>query len=198
MLNTRLDTSRVLIVPGYTDQEILLRSNEKTKNQVVEPTSFLFEAMNIESQPHRPSYEEFRPADGTPIQVEKTCDEPAQVTMDILVHQNISNTKGTLMIDKQSKEIRLRVTDNSAPEETDIDGELTLSRFVRPEEFTEEYIEVRENFFKDLLGRPLTMVSPLFEAIPVCYINDYHYNIPAGEEEATYSVSFVESATTGF
>lgn len=197
MLNTRLDTSRVLIVPGYTDKEILLRSDEKTKKQVTEPTSFLFEAMNIESQPHRPSYEEFRSSDGV-IQIEKNCDEPAQVSMDILVHQNISNTKGKLMIDKQSKEIRLRVTDNSLPEDKIDDDNLLLGRFVRPEEFTDEYIEVRSNFFKDLLGRPLTMVSPLFEAMPVCYITDYHYNIPAGEEEASYSVTFSESATTGF
>ena len=117
--------------------------------------------------------------------------------MDILVHQNLSNTKGKLVIDSNTKEIRLRVTDNSLPNDSE-DEELHLGRFVRPEEFTDEYIEVRSNFFKDLLGRPLTIVSPLFEAIPVAYIVDYNYNIPEGEEEATYNVTFREVATTGF
>lgn len=197
MANYTLDGSRVLIVPGFTDQELLLRADEKTKNQVTEPTSFLFEARNVEVQPHRPSYEEFRSADGL-ILMEKNCDEHAIISMDILVHQNISNTKGSLVIDKQTKEIRLRVTDNSIPQDNDKDDELLLGRYVRPSEFTDEYIQVRSDFFKDLKGRPLTMVSPLFESVPVCYITDYHYNINEGEEEASYNVTFQEVATTGF
>lgn len=196
MVDYALNSSRVLIVPGFTDQELLLRSDEKTKDQVTEPTSFLFEAKNIQSVPHHPSYEEFRSSDGL-LMIEKNCDEFAEVTMDILVHQNLSNTKGKLVIDSNTKEIRLRVTDNSLPNDSE-DEELHLGRFVRPEEFTDEYIEVRSNFFKDLLGRPLTIVSPLFEAIPVAYIVDYSYNIPEGEEEATYTVTFREVATTGF
>lgn len=196
MVDYALNSSRVLIVPGFTDQELLLKSKEETKDQVTEPTSFLFEAKNIQSSPHHPSYEEFRSSDGL-LMIEKNCDEFAEVTMDILVHQNLSNTKGKLVIDSNTKEIRLRVTDNSLPNDSE-DEELHLGRFVRPEEFTDEYIEVRSNFFKDLLGRPLTIVSPLFEAIPVAYIVEYSYNIPEGEEEATYSVTFREVATTGF
>lgn len=197
MVNYSLDSSRVLIVPGYTDQELLLKSDTKTKSQVSEPTSFLFEARNIQSQPHRPSYEEFRSADGL-FMMEKNCDEFAQISMEILVHQNLSNTKGKLVIDKQTKEIRLKVSDNSIPKDNDKNDELLLGRYVRPEEFTDEYIEVRSNFFKDLLGRPLTLVSPLFEAVPVAYITEYDYNIGEGEEEASYSVTFQEVATTGF
>ena len=162
--STKLDTSRVLIVPGYTDQEILLKSKKKTKSQVSEPTSFLFEARNIEVMPHRKSYEEFRSADGLFL-LEKNCDEFTQVSMEILVHQNLSNTKGNLLIEKKTKQIRLRVTDNSFPLDNDKEGEMLLGRYVRPEEFTDEFIEVRSNFFKDLDGRPLTLVSPLFERV---------------------------------
>lgn len=198
MVSYALNNSRVLIVPGYTDKELLLKADKKTKNQVTEPTSFLFEVRNIEVLPHRPSYEEFRSSDGL-FMVEKNCDEFTHISMEILVHQNLANTKGKLTIDKNTKEVRLRVTDNSLPNSnTDKKDELQLGRFVRPEEFTDEYIKVRSNFFKDLLGRPLTLVSPLFESVPVAYIVDYSYNIPEGEEEASYSVVFQEVATTGF
>lgn len=197
MVNYTLNNSMVLIVPGYTDQELLLRADKTTKDQVSEPTSFLFEARNIQVQPHRPSYEEFRSADGL-FMIEKNCDEFTQITMDILVHQNLSNTQGKVVIDKNTKEIRLRVTDNSIPMTNNDDDELLLGRYVRPEEFTDEYIEVRSNFFKDLVKRPLTLVSPLFEAVPVAYITDYDYQISEGEEEASYSVTFSEVATTGF
>ena len=195
--STKLDVSKVLIVPGYTDQELLLKSKKKTKSQVQEPTSFLFEARNIEVLPHRKSYEEFRSADGLYL-LEKNCDEFTQVSMDILVHQNLSNTKGKLVIEKNTKQIRLRVTDNSFPLDNDKEGEMLLGRYVRPEEFTNEFIEVRSNFFKDLDGRPLTLISPLFEPISVCHITDYSYNIPEGEEEASYSVTFQEANTNGF
>lgn len=195
--STKLDVSKVLIVPGYTDQELLLKSKKKTKSQVQEPTSFLFEAKNIEVMPHRKSYEEFRSPDGLYL-LEKSCDEFTQVSMDILVHQNLSNTKGKLVIEKNTKQIRLRVTDNSFPLDNDKEGEMLLGRYVRPEEFTDEFIEVRSNFFKDLDGRPLTLISPLFEPISVCHITDYSYNIAEGEEEASYSVTFQEANTNGF
>lgn len=198
MVNYSLTSSRVLIVPGYTDQELLLRSNKKTKNQVSEPTSFLFEARNVQVQPHRPSYEEFRSAQGL-FMIEKNCDEFTQISMEILVHQNLANTKGKVAIDKNTKEIRLRVTDNSLPNNNMKEGEgEILGRYVRPEEFTDEYIEVRSNFFKDLLNRPLTLVSPLFEYVGAAYITDYDYVIGEGEEEAAYSVTFQEVASTSF
>ena len=198
MVNYSLTSSRVLIVPGYTDQELLLRSSKKTKNQVSEPTSFLFEARNVQVQPHRPSYEEFRSAQGL-FMIEKNCDEFTQISMEILVHQNLANTKGKVAIDKNTKEIRLRVTDNSLPNNNMKEGEgEILGRYVRPEEFTDEYIEVRSNFFKDLLNRPLTLVSPLFEYIGAAYITDYDYVIGEGEEEAAYSVTFQEVASTSF
>ena len=198
MVNYSLTSSRVLIVPGYTDQELLLRSNKKTKNQVSEPTSFLFEARNVQVQPHRPSYEEFRSAQGL-FMIEKNCDEFTQISMEILVHQNLANTKGKVAIDKNTKEIRLRVTDNSLPNNNMKEGEgEILGRYVRPEEFTDEYIEVRSNFFKDLLNRPLTLISPLFEYVGAAYITDYDYVIGEGEEEAAYSVTFQEVASTSF
>ena len=73
MVQTSLSGSRVLIVADYTDQELLLKANKKTQNQVSEPPSFLFEARNIQVQPHRKSYEEFRSSDGL-ILLEKNCD----------------------------------------------------------------------------------------------------------------------------
>ena len=103
-----------------------------------------------------------------------------------------------MVIEKNTKEIRLRVTDNSIPKDNNKDDELLLGRYVRPEEFTDNYINVRSNFFKDLIGRPLTLISPLFESIPVAYIVDYHYDIGEGVEEASYAVTFRAAATTGF
>lgn len=197
MVKTSLDGGRVLIVPGFTDEELLLRSNKKKKNQVTEPPSFLFEVSNVDVQPERPAYEEFRSAHGA-IQLEKNCNEPVQVTMDILVHQNLSDLKGDLLIDKQKKTVKLRVTDNSNPLSDKEKDELLLGRWVRPSEFTDEYLEIRSDFFKDLKQRPLTLVSPLFSPIPVAYINDYHYSIGQGEEEAVYNVTFIGSSSTGF
>ena len=197
MVQTKVDTSRVLIVPGFTDEEYLLKSNKSKKTKVKEPTSFLFEAMSVEVSPHRKSCEEFRSCDGL-LMIEKACDEYAEISMNILVHQNLSNVKGNLLIEKKTKEIRLRVTDNSIPKDNNKDDELLLGRYVRPEEFTDNYINVRSNFFKDLIGRPLTLISPLFESIPVAYIVDYHYDIGEGVEEAYYSVTFRAAATTGF
>ncbi|MBR1611265.1 MAG: hypothetical protein IJ672_07290 [Methanobrevibacter sp.] len=197
MAGYSLTGSRVLIVPGYTDKELLQKSDKKKKEKVSEPTSFLFEVRNVQVMPHRPSYEEFRSADGL-FMMEKNCDEFTQVSMEILVHQNLSNTKGKVVIDKKTKQVRLRVTDNSLPAQNNKSNELRLGRYVRPEEFTDAYIEVRSNFFKDLLGRPLTLVSPLFEPVPVAFITDYSYTIGEGEEEAAYSVTFQEAATTGF
>ena len=197
MAEYTVDTSRVLIVAGYTDQELLLRSDEKTKDQVNQPPSFLFEAKNVQVQPHRPSYEEFRSSDGL-ILMEKNCDEFTQVTMEILVHQNLSDAKAKLIIDEQESTVKMRVTDNSLPQDTGQDNEVLLGRYVRPSEFTDEYIELRSDFFEDLKHRPLTLVSPLFRAIPVAYIVDYDYSIGEGEEEAVYNVTFQEVATTGF
>ena len=57
---------------------------------------------------------------------------------------------------------------------------------------------MRNGFFDDLYGRPLTIVSPLFPAMPVAYLTEATYNINEGEEEATYNVTFRETDNTGF
>ena len=115
--------------------------------------------------------------------------------MDILVHQNLSDQKGNILIDKKTREARLRVDDNSI-EEGDRDDGIYTNRWVRPEEFTEKYIELRNNFFNDLNHRPLTIISALFPPIPVAYMTDCSYNIGEGEEEASYSVTFSETLST--
>ena len=89
----------------------------------------------------------------------------------------------------------MRVTDNSI-DEGDRDDGIYTSRWVRPEEFTEEYIELRNNCFEDLNHRPLTIISALFPPMPVAYMTSCDYNKEEGEEEASYSVVFSESLST--
>lgn len=193
MVNYKINNDKVLIVPGYTDAEILENSKRKKKgkNRIVEPGALYFEVQNVSYTPNIASYEDFNSAQGL-IKIEKACDRFAEVEMDILVHQNISNQKGNILIDKESREARLRVNDISI-DEGDRDDGIYVSRFVRPEEFTEKYIEVRNNFFKDLNRRPCTLISALFPPIPVAYMTECNYNIGEGEEEASYSVTFAES-----
>ena len=192
MANYSIDGSKVLIVSGYTQQELLLRANPKTKNQVVAPPSFFFDARGINVQPHRPKYEEFESADGL-IAQETACDAYAQIDMEIFVHQRLTNIKGEFVINSTTREVKVITTDTDIDV---IDEELQLGRYVRPDEFPDEYIALRSNFFKDLLNRPLTIVSQLFDPIEHCRISEnYTYNINAGEQEATYSVTFKEYAT---
>ena len=99
------------------------------------------------------------------------------------------------MINKKTREARLRVTDNSI-DEGDRDGGMYVSKWVRPEKFTDEYIEIRNNFFQDLDKRPLTIISALFPPMPVAYMTECNYNIGEGEEEASYSVTFSEVSST--
>lgn len=193
-----INNDRVLIVPGFTDQEILTNSSSEVKKgekeKVTQPTALFFSAYNIQYTPHIKSYEDFNSAEGL-IKVEKACDRFAEVEMNILVHQNISNTSGQIMIDKDTREARLRVADNSIENvDSDLDG---FGRWVSPEEFTEEYIELRSGFFDDLVGRPLTIVSPLFPPMHVAYMTECSYDIGEGEEEASYSVTFSEVENIG-
>lgn len=192
----KINTDKVLIVPGYRDDEILQNSsnNKKNNTQISPPAAFYFEVQNVQYTPHIASYEEFNSAEGV-IRLEKACDRFAEVEMDVFVHQNITDQKGQIMIDKETREARLRVNDISI-EEGDRDDGIYVNRFVRPEEFTDEYIEVRNNFFSDLDRRPLTIVSSLFPPLPVAYMTECSYNIGEGEEEATYSVTFSEVSST--
>lgn len=194
MVQYRVNADKVLIVPGYTDAEILENSKKDKNAKLAPPAAFYFEVQNVQYTPHIASYEEFNSAEGV-IRLEKACDRFAEVEMDVFVGQNISDQKGQIMIDKETREARLRVTDISIEDGPRDDG-IYVSRFVRPEEFTDEYIEVRNNFFQDLNQRPLTIVSSLFPPIPACYMTECSYNIGEGEEEPTYSVTFSEVTTT--
>ena len=196
-MDYKINNDRVLIVPGFTDQEILQKSDKENKTEVEQPTSLFFECKNVQYTPHIKSYEEFNSAEGL-ILMEKACDRFAEVEMDILVHQQISNTKGSILIDKETREARLRVNDNSVVvDDKDNPDQLYVSRWVPPEEFTEEYLQIRDAFFEDLYGRPLTIVSPLFPAMPVAYLTEAQYNIDSGVEEASYSVTFREVESLG-
>lgn len=191
MSDYSIDGSKVMIVSGYTQQELMLRANPKTRSQVATPPSFFFDAKNIQAQPHRPKYEEFESAEGLTAH-ETACDQYAQVDMDIFVHQRLTNVKGEFIINSTTREVKIITTDTDIDV---IDEELGLGRYIRPDEFPDEYIAVRSNFFKDLLGRPLTIVSQLFDPIEYAFLTDnYSYNIGEGEQEATYSVTFKEYA----
>lgn len=191
MENYKINNDKVLIIPGFTDEEILENSNRKAANKIPEPGALYFEVQNVSYTPNIASYEDFNSAQGL-IKIEKACDRFAEVEMNVLVHQNISDQKGQILIDKQTREARLRVNDITI-DEGDRDDGIYVSRFVRPEEFTEEYIEIRNNFFKDLNRRPCTIISALFPPIPVAYLTECNYNIGEGEEEASYSVTFSET-----
>ena len=195
-MDYKINNDRVLIVPGFTDEEILRKSDKNNKEEIPQPTSLFFECNNVQYTPHIKSYEEFNSAEGL-ILMEKACDKFAEVEMDILVHQQISNTKGNILIDKDSREARLRVNDTSVVEDNDNPDQLYVSRWVKPEEFTEEFLQIRDAFFEDLYGRPLTIVSPLFPPMPVAYLTDAQYNIDSGAEEASYSVTFREVESLG-
>ena len=108
----KINTDKVLIVPGYTDKEILQNQDKKKKKQtkISPPAAFYFEVQNVQYTPHIASYEEFNSAQGL-IRLEKACDRFAEVEMDVFVHQNLSDQKGKIMIDKESREARLRVND---------------------------------------------------------------------------------------
>jgi len=194
MTEYKINNDKVLIVPGFTDEEILENSKRKKSNKITEPGALYFEVQNVSYTPNIASYEDFNSAQGL-IKIEKACDRFAEVEMDVLVHQNITDQKANILIDKQTREARLRVNDISI-DEGDRDDGIYVSRFVRPEEFTEEYIEVRNNFFKDLNRRPCTIISALFPPMPVAYMTECNYNIGEGEEEATYSVTFSETLST--
>lgn len=198
MPSYKIDNDRVLIIPGFTDQELLTNASVEVKKgkkaKVTKPTALFFSAYNIQYNPHIKSYEDFNSAQGL-IKIEKACDRFAEVEMNILVHQNITNTQGSILIDKDTREARLRIADNSIDSvDSDMDG---FGRWVTPDEFTEEYIELRSGFFDDLNGRPLTIVSPLFPAMAAAYMTECSYDIGEGEEEASYSVTFSEVTNMG-
>ena len=115
MTKYSLTGSRVLISANYTEKELMAKydkknkKNKKNKKTIAEPPSFLFEVRNVQVQPHRPSYEEFKSAYGL-IMVEKNCDEFTNIQMDILVHQNLSNTKRKAESRQRNK--RNKVTGN--------------------------------------------------------------------------------------
>lgn len=195
MPDYKVNNDKVLIVPGFTDAELIQKSNKKNKSKIETPTSFFFEVHNVKYTPHIKSYEEFNSAEGL-ILIEKACDQYAEVEMDIIVNQQVTNTKGKILIDKQTREARLRVSDSSTLTQ-DVEGGIEVSRWVSPEEFTEEFLQIRDAFFEDLYGRPLTIVSPLFPPMPVAYLTECSYNIEEGSEEASYSVTFKETESLG-
>ena len=50
----KINTDKVLIVPGYTDKEILTNQDKKKKKQtkISPPAAFYFEVQNVQYTPH--------------------------------------------------------------------------------------------------------------------------------------------------
>ena len=193
MATYSVSCDRILVVCGYTDQEIMRRSQGE---DIPDPPSFYFEVKNVQYTSHIKSYEGFESAQGL-IPIEKACDTFAELSFEVLVHQNIADAQGSFVIDNTTKEVRLRITDRSPINEEAVAGGFTCPRYIPPDEYTEEYITLKNNFFADLDGRPLTIVSALFPAIPVGFIESVSYNINEGEEENNYSVTIKEYVNTG-
>lgn len=193
MATYSVDSDRILIVCGLTDQEVLRKAGGE---EVPDPPSFYFEVRNVQYTDHVKSYEGFESAQGL-IPIEKACDNFAELSFEVLVHQNLSDMKGTFVINEQTKEVRLRVSDKHTETTETIDGDLVVTRWVDPSEYTDEYINIKKGFFKDLDGRPLTIVSPLFPSIPVGFIESVELAIEEGTEETNYSVTIKEYVNTG-
>lgn len=193
MATYSVDSDRVLIVCGLTDQEILRKAGGET---IADPPSFYFEVKNVQYTDHIKSYEGFESAQGL-IPIEKACDTFAELSFEVLVHQNLSDAKGTFTINEQTKEVRLRVSDKQTETTENIDGNLVVTRWVDPSEYTDDYINLKKGFFKDLDGRPLTIVSPLFPSIPVGFIDSVEATVEEGTEETGYAVTIKEYVNTG-
>ena len=86
-------------------------------------------------------------------------------------------TKVSITLDTDTKTGDLRLTNNTI-DTLDEDTQLP----VYPDKMSDEFLELRRSFFDDLQGRPLTVVSPQFKAVPVGYITDISYNIRLKEK----------------
>ena len=211
----------VLIVPGYTEAELLQNSKSTSKStssgssyskdhltktttkekttgkhsksaKVSLPPAMYFNVRNVEYTPHGKDYEEFNSAEGL-ILLEKACDRYAEVQLEVTVHQRLSSVTGSVSLDKENRETLVHVEDFTTG--LDSDGTILWSY---PEHHDEKFIELRRSFFDNLVGRPLTVVSSLFPAIPVGYMTECDYSIGEGEEESAWSITIKEVDNWGF
>lgn len=168
-------------------------TSSASKKKVSKPKALLFSPESVEYTPHRTDYEEFNSAEGL-ILIEKACDQFAELQLSLSVHQAMRiQENGTLELSKDDKR-PIDIISEGAP--TVLDSETKLGHFLDPADFTDSYIRIREGFFDNYIGRPLTLISDLFPTIPVCYISDLNYNINEGEESAEYSITFREVDNT--
>lgn len=168
-------------------------TSSASKKKVSKPKALLFSPESVEYTPHRTDYEEFNSAEGL-ILIEKACDQFAELQLSLSVHQAMRiQENGTLELSKDDKR-PIDIISEGAP--TALDSETKLGHFLDPADFTDSYIRIREGFFDNYIGCPLTLISDLFPTIPVCYISDLNYNINEGEESAEYSITFREVDNT--
>lgn len=167
---------------------------KKTSTKTIDPPkAMFFEVKSVDYTGHRKDYEEFQSAEGL-IAIEKACDIYAEVKLQVLVHQMLKrDTTASITLDTETKTGDLRLTQKTIDA---VDASTNLS--VYPDTFTDEFLELRRSFFDDLEGRPLTVVSSQFKAIPVGYITDISYNIGEGEPEATWDITIKEYNNSGF
>lgn len=179
----------------YSTSKAKSTTSNKTVKKIDEPKSILFETTSVDYTPHRKDYEEFNSAEGM-IGIEKACDIYAEVKLSVLVHQVISHdTTASLTIDGSTKGADIRL---SAEHPEDIDPGTSLPYYSNPNDFSNDFIELRRAFFEPLMGRPLTVVSDLFPTIVVGYISDLNYNIEEGEVPAKWDITIKEYENLGF
>jgi len=190
-----ISKDRVLIVPSYTDNELNLLKDSKTKSQVKSPISYYFQVMEIDYTPRMPVYEDFESAQGK-IGIEKACDEFAKLEFSVAVYQQMRAGTDKIEFDSSTKkDVRSALSvPGSELNETVVDTSTLVGTGNADDAWgtTSDYIELRRNFFTYLLGRPLTVVSALFPPIAIGYITDLNYTMEEGSEDAVYKITISE------
>ena len=60
----KINNDRVLIIPGYRDDEVLENADKKKNKKIAEPPALYFSVDSVQYTPHLASYEEFNSAQG--------------------------------------------------------------------------------------------------------------------------------------
>ena len=139
----------VLIVPGYTDAELLQNANSTSeknkstsrksysKDQLTNTTtkeSTVNKSKNNAKAPLPPAmYFNVRNVEYTPhgkdyeefnsaeglILLEKACDRYAEVQLEVLVHQRLSSVTGTVTLDKEKRDTLVHIEDFTTGSDSD-------------------------------------------------------------------------------
>ena len=188
----------ILIAPSYTEEEYM-KLNDKNvpaKDKPQQPPYFVVTVLSIDNIPHRRNIEDFESFQGR-IPIEKACDQYAELTVEILVSSRHLFSDGLAKVNDET--IPMQVLEGMSPGNLDQIAKSSSKNQIGicpagpgPEYDTRDFIELRRNLLSYLDGRYMTLVSNLFDPIPVAYITDKSYTISEGEEVSLYNVEFKE------